>query len=106
MSKTDAYKEKIKREREEREARKKLMEDVEDEKVPSPEANTNNNTNVNTNIEGGWSSGGSDRTKMVGLYFEPEVAAALNKLNKKKGRGYKSFIVNELVKNYLKQIEE
>jgi hypothetical protein len=100
MSKTDAYKEKIKRDKEEREARKKLMGGGDD---TQEEVNANDNTNVNANIDAGWSTGGSDRTKMVGLYFEPEVAAALNRLNKQKGRGYKSFIVNKLVKDYLNQ---
>lgn len=110
MSKANSYKDKIKKDKEEREARRILMASEEDpnpevaqtEEPQTEEPKTEVNTNVNTNIDEGWTTGGT-RTKMVGLYFEPEVAAALNKLNKQKGRGYKSYIANKLVKDYLKE---
>jgi hypothetical protein len=105
VSKADKYKDKI-REANKRNAREKLFGGSSPELAASKEenkedGNANVDVNNNANIEVGWTSGGSDRTKMIGLYFEPEVAAALSRLNSQKGRGYKSYLVNQLVKDYL-----
>ena len=41
-----------------------------------------------------------DRTEHVACFMEPEVKEALMKEQNEKGRGWKSHLVNELVKKY------
>lgn len=41
--------------------------------------------------------------ELVGIYFDPEVRKALEKVNKEKGRGAKSDFVNNITKWALKQ---
>jgi hypothetical protein len=41
--------------------------------------------------------------ELVGIYFEPEVKKALDKLQKAEGRGAKSELVNDITKWALKQ---
>lgn len=41
--------------------------------------------------------------ELIGCFFEPEIAKAIKADQKKKGRGWQSHLVNELVKQYYKQ---
>lgn len=67
--------------------------------------NENNNTNVssdenNFDIINNIVNAKNDKPKKIltGIYFDPDVEKVLNKLAKKGGKGAKSKIVNELVK--------
>jgi hypothetical protein len=62
--------------------------------------NVNVNTNVNTNI--GDLINKSAAKQMKGIYFDPDVAAALDDLGKQ-GRGVLSKVVNEATKKYLQE---
>ena len=44
------------------------------------------------------------RDTLIGCHFEPAVAKVLKADQKKKGQGWQSHLVNELVKQYYKQI--
>ncbi|USK77721.1 hypothetical protein [Peribacillus frigoritolerans] len=109
-SKAEAYKRKIleeqerkKKEREERDSRKELIKATAKEIVP-PEEDPfmvvidklvlelkNPEQTFGTKL---------DRTEHVACFMEPKVKKALMKDQEKKGRGWKSHLVNELVKKY------
>lgn len=78
--------------------------------------NDNDNANINVNvndISGVKHASSVDEsvsellekktaeTVLVGVYFQKDIARALDKLGKKGGRGAKSRIVNEAVKKFL-----
>jgi hypothetical protein len=75
-------------------------------KVASDDANKNNN-NINVNINENniidKLSGKSSKKDMKGIYFDLEVAAALDDLGKQGGRGAISKVVNEATKKYLQE---
>jgi hypothetical protein len=79
------------------------------------EENKNNNININVNdvnnVKGNEDIneiinkklGRKSNKELVGIYFEPEVKRALNKLQKLEGKGAKSAFVNNIAKWALKQ---
>ncbi|MBM7717190.1 hypothetical protein JOC94_004215 [Bacillus thermophilus] len=85
--------------------------DSDDDKI-----NINNNTNVNDNLSDKENDNidpldqvlkenkKKDKTHILkGIYFEKEVAAAIDRLGRQGGRGIKSQIVNEAVKKVFKE---
>jgi hypothetical protein len=111
-SKSEAYKRKIKeeqerkkREREERDSRKELIQATSIENIP-PELEMDQFTEVFDKLvlelKNPEQTFGSklDRTEHVACFMEPRVKKALMKDQTKKGRGWKSHLVNELVKKY------
>lgn len=72
--------------------------------------NVNNNININVNDKININDNdaiqklmeGTEAKELVGVYFEPAVAKALAKFSKGKKRGFKSELVNELTKKFLK----
>lgn len=72
------------------------------------EVNINMNNNTNTDLPFNLDEiigTTEDKTEkvLVGIYFDPEVKRALEKVNRKKGRGAKSEFVNNITKWALKQ---
>lgn len=67
--------------------------------------NVKNKNNVDDSLENAVNGKKSKvkTHKLKGIYFEPEVAAAIDKLAKGKSKGVKSDIVNEAVKQVFKQ---
>ena len=112
-SKAEAYKRRIKeeqeqkkREREERDSRRELVKATGQETVP-PEVSEEDQFTVVIDklileLKNPEQTFGSklDRTEHVACFMEPKVKKALMKDQEKKGRGWKSHLVNELVKKY------
>lgn len=69
--------------------------------VASDNNNTNINVNDNDNVIENILGNQKAKSVLVGIYFEPEVAEALDQAAKKGGRGAKSKIVNEAVRRIL-----
>lgn len=79
------------------------------------ESDTNNNENININVNNNVQEiedikeiinqklGAKSNKVLVGIYFEPEVKRALNKLQKLEGKGAKSEFINNIAKWALKQ---
>ncbi|MDM5451050.1 hypothetical protein [Peribacillus simplex] len=107
-SKSEQYKRKIKEDQErkerERNARKEFMPDkVSRDKVTQEEdPYTISFEKLILELKNPEQTFGTklDRTELIGCFFEPKVATALMKDQKVKGRGWKSHLVNELVKKY------
>jgi hypothetical protein len=67
-------------------------------------ANTNINVNTNNNVNDdviGDILGDKKEKVLVGIYFDPEVAAVLDRVTKGGKRGAKSALVNEALKRIL-----
>jgi hypothetical protein len=71
--------------------------------------NSNNDEKVNTNMNDNpandpiLQSNKSDK-ELVGIYFDPDVKAALQRLNKQYGRGKQSELVNDITRRKLKDL--
>jgi hypothetical protein len=65
--------------------------------------NENNNTDVEIHEIINKKANSKSVKELVGIYFEPEVKKALDKLQKAEGRGAKSELVNDITKWALKQ---
>jgi hypothetical protein len=63
----------------------------------------NNNTDVEIHEIINKKSNSKSVKELVGIYFEPEVKKALDKLQKAEGRGAKSELVNNITRWALKQ---
>lgn len=117
LSKADDIKNRMKK----RDARSSLMgstvPEVNNDINENTHKNINNNENVNiNNIEDennntdveihkiiNKKANSKSVKELVGIYFEPEVKKALDKLQKVEGRGAKSELVNDITKWALKQ---
>lgn len=111
MSKADEYKEKLRNQAKERNARKELMGGEEESTTPAIENKDDKYTitldSFNLQMahpEQTFGRRNMGRTDLIGCHFEPEVAKVLKKDQKQKGRGWQSHLVNELVKEYYKQM--
>lgn len=62
---------------------------------------TNSNVNVNININD--LIGKEEKKELVGIYFDADVKAVLDRLGKQGGRGAKSSIVNQAVRRLLQE---
>lgn len=124
MNKQEQMKQKIKQQDEERKkelqdrnARKALMSSVPEDNEPQDEPEENVNVKVNREevftitinpltlrLKDPEQTFGmkAERTELIGCFFEPAVSKAFKADQKKKGRGWQSHLVNELVKQYYK----
>jgi hypothetical protein len=100
MSKANEIKNRMKT----RNARGALMETM-DTKNNNEDININNNVKEKEDIKEiiNQKLGEKSNKELVGIYFEPEVKRALNKLQKLEGKGAKSEFVNNIAKWALKQ---
>lgn len=79
--------------------------------VANTNNNNNNNININDNIDINSNKNIIDniinptkqKKEMVGIYFDPDVADALERIGKSGGRGAKSRVVNDIIRAYLEQ---
>jgi hypothetical protein len=62
----------------------------------------NNNINVNVNKIDDLLGNNKESSKVTGIYFDPDVLRVLDEISKGK-KGAKTKIVNEAVKQFLKQ---
>ncbi|USK72650.1 hypothetical protein [Peribacillus asahii] len=104
MSKAEDFKAKMRQETErkqERNARKELME-KDTAPVKQEETYTITIDKLVLELKHPEQTFGTklDRTELIGCFFEPKVAKAFKADQKKKGRGWQSHLVNELVKQY------
>lgn len=101
MSKADEIKNRMKN----RDARSSLMGTGVEEKKVNDDININPNNNENMDIHQiiNKKNIGKTTKELVGIYFEPEVKKALDKLQKAEGRGAKSELVNDITKWALQQ---
>jgi hypothetical protein len=76
------------------------FQDVSNEEIAK--VNVNSNININDNDAIQKLMEGTEAKELVGIYFEPAVAKALAKFSKGKKRGFKSDLVNELTKKFLR----
>ena len=80
---------------------------VNENTIINPNININNNTNINTNNNTYISTNVSiEKTfateyKRVGFYVHRDLIKALNKIAKPKGKGMKTVIVNEAIREYI-----
>lgn len=107
LSKADEIKNRMKK----RDARSSLMGNTVAEKENDINVNDNVNNNENENINDDVDirkiinkrTSTKPVKELVGIYFEPEVKRALDKLQKSEGRGAKSELVNDITKWALQQ---
>lgn len=99
MSRTDDIKNRIKN----RDARSSLMGNAVRQKEIDNNININNNVSEDIYEIINKKSGTKSVKELVGIYFEPEVKRALDKLQKAEGRGAKSELVNDITKWALQQ---
>jgi hypothetical protein len=107
LSKADDIKNRMKK----RDARSSLMGNA----VTEEEINKNVNDNVNNNEDENINNdvdihhiinkraNAKSVKELVGIYFDPEVKKALDKLQRAEGRGAKSELVNDITKWALQQ---
>lgn len=96
MSKADEIKNRVQSLK--RSPHKALLEGEEDVNTISENVNVNDDVNMDINTILNTNRNKKSDKELVGIYFEPKVKSALDKMQKSEGRGAKSDFVNDVVK--------